>query len=493
MKKVGVGTLAALVLAACVLYMVHARRAGRPNVVLVSIDTLRADHLRCYGYERETSPFLDSLSLQGVRFHDAIAQANWTLPSHVSMLTSLYAGVHRVQRETDKMGSSLDTMAEILKRAGYSTAGFVDGGVMSADFGFGQGFDLYDDHSKGRDKNRRALRWIREHQRRPFFLFYHTYDVHFPYIHHPRPRTLMSDLEMKDIAARINAGNYNLTDDEFEKAVLSWCTVKGFYRMITPSKLEPFKPEMRKFFQERWPRMTSFRESLSYLIDAYDGGISYFDARFKKLWDLVCEMGVDKNTVLIVTSDHGECFLEHGDLGHPELLYEEIVRVPLIIVSPLLPERGVTVHRQVMSIDILPSVLDLLKLRAVPHLQGRSFMPFIGGRGGGNSLPAYADALEIDAVRTDTLKFIQKADGGAGQKPTLSPVPQLYNLEKDPGEKTNLAERDAPTRDRLGAQLQEWRAENERLRTRLGLDKAAEKVTLDKQTIEELRALGYLQ
>lgn len=493
MKKIAVAILVAVAICACIFFAIRSRNPLRPNVILVSIDTLRADHLRCYGYERETSPFLDSLARDGIRFHDAIVQANWTLPSHVSMLTSLYPAVHGVQRETDKMGPALNTMAEILKKAGYSTAAFTDGGVMSADFGFGQGFDLYDDHSKGRDKNRRALYWIKEQGKGPFFLFYHTYDAHFPYVHHPKPRTLMSEAEMKSLAARINAGNYALTDEEFEKAVLSWCTVKGFYRMIAPSTLDKFKPEMRKFFKERWPRMASFDESLRYLVDAYDGGIGYFDSRLKGLWGLMCEAGVDKNTVLIVTSDHGESFLEHGDLGHPELLYDEIARVPMIIVGPMLPRKGVTVGRQVMSIDILPTVLDLLKLKPDPHLQGESLMPLIGGTDSGGRRPAYSDALEIDAVRTGGWKFIQKAKGGTGGKPTLATAPQLFNLEKDPAEKTDLSNQDAPTREMLEKQLREWRAENERLNSQLGLDKAAEKVTLDKKTVDELRALGYLQ
>ncbi len=493
MKKIAIGALIAVAIGACILFTFHARRPGRPSVILVSIDTLRADHLHCYDYGRETSPFLDSMARDGIRFQDAIVQANWTLPSHVSMLTSLYPAVHGVQRESDKMGPLLITMAEILKGAGYSTAAFTDGGVLSADFGFGQGFDFYDDHSKAREKNKRALHWIEEHRKRPFFLFYHTYDVHFPYVHHPKPRTFMSEAEMKNIAARINAGNYTLTDEEFEKAVLLWCTVKGFYRMIEPAALDKFKPEMRKFFKERWPRMASFDESLRYLVDAYDGGISSFDSRLKGLWELICKMGVDKNTVLIVTSDHGESFLEHGDLGHPELLYDEIMRVPLIIMGPMLPRKGVTVRRQAMSIDILPTVLDLLKLKPDPHLQGESLMPLIGGMESGSPRPAYSDALEIDAVRTGAWKFIQRAEGGAGRKPTLATVPQLFNLEKDPAEKTDLSGQDVATRGMLEKQLHEWRAENERLRVKLGLDKAAEKVTLDKRTIEELRALGYLQ
>lgn len=493
MKKIAVGMLIVAALGACILFTIHARRVKRPNVILVSIDTLRADHLSCYGYERETSPFLDSLARKGIRFQEMIVQANWTLPSHVSMLTSLYPAVHGVLRDTDKMGPLLNTMSEMLKSAGYSTAAFTDGGVMSADFGFGQGFDLYDDHSKGRDKNKRALHWIGEHRKRPFFLFYHTYEVHFPYVHHPKPRAFMSEAEMKTLAARINAGDYALTDEEFEKAVLSWCTVKGFYRMIEPGALERLKSEMRRFFKERWPRMASFDESLRYLVDAYDGGITHFDARLKGLWELMCKMGMDKNTVLIITSDHGESFLEHGDLGHPELLYEEIVRVPLIVAGPMLPREGATVRRQVMSIDILPTVLDLLKLKPDPHLQGESLMPLISGAESSGPRPAYADALEIDAVRTGAWKFIRKAEGNADGKPPLAHVPELFNLEKDPGEKTDLSNQDAPTREMLEKQLLEWRAENKRLKSQLGLDKAAEKVTLDKKTVDELRALGYLQ
>ncbi|MEJ2744476.1 MAG: sulfatase, partial [bacterium] len=247
MKKIAIITFIAVALAASIFFATRSGSAGRPNVILVSIDTLRADHLHCYGYERETSPFLDSLARNGIRFHDTIVQTNWTLPSHASILTSLYPAVHGVQREEDKMSPALDTMAEMLKTAGYSTAAFTDGGLMSADFGFGQGFDFYDDHSKGRQKNKRVLHWIKG-RKKPFFLFYHTYDVHFPYVHHPKPRTFMSEAEMKDIAARINAGDYALTDEEFEKAVLSWCTVKGFYRMIAPSALKKFEPEMRRFF-----------------------------------------------------------------------------------------------------------------------------------------------------------------------------------------------------------------------------------------------------
>lgn len=493
MRKIATGIIVAAVLGACIFFTIHARRPMRPNVILVSIDTLRADHLGCYGYGKATSPFLDSLARSGIRFHDAIVQTNWTIPSHASMLTSLYPAVHGVQREMDKMSPALNTMAEMLKRAGYSTAAFTAGGFMSADFGFNQGFDLYDDHSRGRDKNKRVLHWIKEHRKGPFFLFYHTYDVHAPYVHHPKPRTFLAEAEMKEIAGRINAGNCNLTDEELEKAILAWCTVKGFFKMVEPAALEKLKPGMRKFFKERWPRMPSFNENLRYLVEAYDDGIGYFDSILKGLWDLMCKMGVDKDTVLIVTSDHGESFLEHGDIGHPELLYDEIVRVPLIMVGPMLPRRGVTVRRQVMSIDILPTVLDLLNLKPDPHLQGESLMPLIRGVENGGPRPAYADALEIDAVRTGEWKFIQKADGNAGGKPPIARVPELFNLVKDPAEKTDLTDRGAATRETLEKQMREWRAENGRLKSRLGLDKAAEKVALDKEAVQELRALGYLQ
>jgi len=462
------------------------RRANRPNIVLVSIDTLRADHLKCYGYGRDTSPFLERLAREGVLFENVIVQSHWTLPSHVSMLTSLHAPAHGVRTEAERMGTGLLTMAEILKGAGYATAAFVDGGLISAQVGFDQGFDLFDDASRDREKEKRALRWVEKRRGRPFFLFYHTYDVHFPYHRHPARRPLADDPALEGIARRINDRQFDLSDEEWEKAVLAWCTTKEFYRMIARDRLETMKSEMDRFFKERWPRMPSFGESLRYLIDAYDGGITYFDGRLKKLWGRMGEMGLHRNTLLIVTSDHGEGFLEHGELGHPAVLYDEILRVPLIIAYPPLGRPGTRIARQVMSIDILPTVLDILKIPAPPEFQGSSLLPLIGKGSAGPPPPAFSDAVETEAVRTDAWKLIRAGEGSAA-------AAELYRLRDDPSEKENVAGREDASRKRLESLLDGWRAANEKLRARLGEAGAPGKARLEEATREQLRALGYLQ
>jgi membrane-anchored protein YejM (alkaline phosphatase superfamily) len=491
MKRISLIAAALLSTTLCITHIRCSRGVEKPNVLLVSIDTLRADHVHPYGYEKETSPFLDSLARQGVLFKNAIAQANWTLPSHASIFTSLYPAVHRVQRQTEKMGDTLETMAEMLKAAGYDTAAFVDGGVLGSGFGFSQGFDLYDDRSLGTQKDRRVVKWLREHRTHPFLLVYHTYDVHFPYVHHPHPRDFKDDPELEDIARRINAKEYDLTDEEFAKAVVAWCTYRDFYKMIDADRLSLLKEQMGNFFKERWPRMPSFHDDLRYLIEAYDSGISFFDNRLRKLWKEVRDMGLDKNTVLIVTSDHGECFLEHGALGHPELLYDEIVRVPLIIVYPPLEAEGLRVEAQVMTIDILPTILDCIKTAQPPQLQGHSLLPLINGRGTRPERPAFADAFENSCIRTGGWKYIhrdrfemKKSDQGGDE---------LYDLENDPLEKRNLVDADITTRNDLEKALRDWEEMNSRLRKNLGLDRLPEKVKLDKATTERLRALGYLQ
>ncbi len=493
MKRIKLIAPLLLAVTVCLTVSCCSRRADQPNVILVSIDTLRADHLHCYGYGKETSPFLDSLARQGVLFENAIVQANWTLPSHVSMLTSLYPGVHQVQQKTEKMGKPLKTMAEILKGAGYNTAGFVDGGVLSSNFGFSQGFELFDDRSLHEVKDKRVLHWLKRHRTKPFFLFYHTYDVHFPYIHHPHPRNYKDDPQLKNIADRLKEGEFNLTDEEFAKAIVAYCTYKGFYRMIGPDKLAAMRKEKDRFIQERWPKMLSYDADRRYLTEAYDGGIAFVDNRLKKIWERVREMGLDKNTILIVTSDHGECLLEHSALGHPKLLYDEIVRVPLIIVYPPFGTDRVVLKEQVESIDILPTVLDLLGLEYPPALQGSSFLPLIKGQAGGRKAPAYSDAFDISCIRTADWKYIHRDRGKPDLGDSIYAGGKLYNLKKDPLEKENVASSDPDSRKGLEARLLGWQNGNNKLRVDLDLDKPPEKVKLDKATVERLRALGYLQ
>ncbi|MDD5557020.1 MAG: sulfatase [bacterium] len=470
--------LAACLAAAVLVWAVLARGGRRPNIILVSVDTLRADRVGA-----GAAPFLDALAADGVRFETAIAQATWTIPSHASMLTSLHPGVHQARRETDRLGDRILTMAEILKANGYETAAFTDGGWMSPAFGFHQGFDLFDDETRGDEKDRRALRWMRG-RRRPFFLFYHTYDVHFPYTHHPSPRDFSGEPALEEIAARIMSGRFDLSDEEFEKAVLAWCTTREFYRLFPPGKIAPLKKEMDRFFRERWPKMPSCAESIRYLVEAYDAGVRRFDRRFRGFWERARAAGLDADTILIVTSDHGEGFLEHGTIGHPEALYDEIIRVPLIVAFPGLPRAGKAVAAQAMLIDILPTALEMAGIAPPPHLQGESLVPLIRGVGKGATRPAFAGTGTIEAVRTPDWKLIRAAAEGG-------PPPELYHLARDPGERENLAGAEPARLEALAGELDRRRAADEALRERLGLGR--ETARPDEETLRQLRALGYLQ
>jgi arylsulfatase A-like enzyme len=504
-----------VIAAAFIVSVVVRHPAVRPNVVLVSIDTLRADRLSCYGYGKPTSPFIDSLARDGIMFRDTIAQANWTLPSHVSLFTSLYPDVHRVQQGKDKMGGSFTTMAEILKRNGYGTAAFVDGGVMAGIFGFGQGFDLYDDMSSGDEKDKRVVNWIDSHGDKPFFLFYHTYDVHCPYRYHPHPRDVKHDARLQDIARRINAGDLTLTDEELAQTITAAYTDRDFLKSLNLDKLIPIKKDIFDFMHKRWRVMPGYNKDQRYISEAYDAGVMHVDGRLSRLWDRLREQGLDNNTVLIITSDHGECLMEHGALGHPPLLYDEIVRVPLVMVYPGSSRTGVVVDSQVMSIDILPTVLDLLSIESPSPLQGRSLVPLMTGAGSLDDTHAYADAYDIVAVRGNKRKYIRKSDRPVRSAENVSPEEynapdfmrwagiggpdysnytyELYDLENDPGEREDVASEDPDGRTGLSDKLKQWENGNRAAREGLGLGAAGEKAELDAATVERLKSLGYVQ
>jgi arylsulfatase A-like enzyme len=484
-----------VIAAAFIVSVVVRHPAVRPNVVLVSIDTLRADHLHSYGYGKVTSPFIDSLTEKGVAFRDTISQANWTLPSHASLFTSLYPAVHGAQSVTDALSPSLVTMAEILRRNGYRTAAFVDGGVMASEFGFDQGFDLYDDSFRGEAKDRAVLEWLAENGDEPFFLFYHTYEVHFPYRHHPFPREYNADRGLRDRALKIRGGGPPLTDEEYERLLMAFLTNQRFYELMGLRNMKRIKDEIYRFARRRWPKMPSCKEHLNYLIEAYDSGITYFDNELKDLWEQMEEMGLADKTLLIVTSDHGDCFLEHNMVGHPEMLYDEMVRVPLVMVYPPFERYRGMRDEQVMSIDILPTLLDILAVDRPAHLQGRSFLPLVTGEGKGDGWDesAYSDCLQAQSIRTDGWKLIHAEEPGRTGEDAFHTEHELYELGRDPREKRNRMGEEKTEYGKLYPELNRWKERNAELRGELGYEKTADRVTLDDETADRLKALGYMQ
>jgi arylsulfatase A-like enzyme len=325
-------------------------------VVLISLDTLRADHLGFEGYRRDTSPNLDAFARdEAVAFVTAYAQSTYTLPSHMSIMTGLYPEAHGVltsqtttengTRRVPRLSSGIATLAEILATDGFATTAFTDGLMVDGRYGFDRGFDDYRDlnndelERNGFRKFRDAVRaWISEHSSHDFFLFLHTYDTHSPYV---APEPFRSRFTGKPPGRERPSGSL---------VHASMLRVHGAMRL------------------HQYP-------TLQHLIDAYDGGIAYVDHEVGALFAHLKREGLWDQSLIIITSDHGELFLENNlMIGHGLGAYNEEVRIPLLIKFPGSKFAGRRVDHVVESIDLLPTILAALGLRVPEYVQGQNLL-----------------------------------------------------------------------------------------------------------------------
>jgi len=418
------------------------RRNAPPNLILVSIDTLRADRIGCYGYQTETSPVLDRLAREATVFTRAIVQSPWTLPSHMSLLTSLYPSTHGVGGASRRLGAAVITLPEILREAGYATAGFVDAHFLAGRYGFRRGFDTYR-NSKGKGLATilpEAENWLREKRREPFFLFFHVFDCHCPYT------------PPEEVAARFSP------DYSGELDLAGRCGVDGF------------------------PLENLSAADIRYIGQQYDGEIYALDGGLERLWDFLRKEGLLENTVLVVTSDHGEEFMEHGRIGHTRSVYHELLHVPLLIRLPGKNPPGRTIGETVLSLDIAPTLLELAGLPVPETWQGRSLIGELRGEGG-ESRPAYSELNELARKRSlieGNYHYILDLEDGAEE---------VYDLTRDRREENNLAKADPELARRLRARMLRIAEAAERA----GASYESGEVKLDGKTRRELQALGYLQ
>jgi arylsulfatase A-like enzyme len=306
-----------------------------PNVILISIDTMRADHLGCYGYPRATSPVLDSLAATGTRFANCQAQAPWTLPSHASIFTGLSAVSHGAGLSFGRLTGieeGLPTLPEMLSKNGYNTAGIVNVSFLAPSFGFDRGFRTYNCLSADTSLNaRQTLSRAADFMEyavelpEPFFLFVHLWDVHAPYTPPAPFDTLFTDSLVP------NDGYWFLAADG---------SVMERYRDL--------------------------------FMGLYDGEIACTDQQLRAFFRKVRELGIADSTLIIVLSDHGEEFLEHGGVDHGTTLFQEVLHVPLIISGPGVPVA--VVDSPVGLFDVFPSILAFLGIEAPPDLDGRDIL-----------------------------------------------------------------------------------------------------------------------
>lgn len=437
-RKVLALSLALLLACTAIVYLVLALGGGSggKNLLLISIDTVRADRLGCYGYEAGTTPTIDLVAGGGVLFENAIAPAPLTLPAHATLLTGLYPHVHGIRdNSAARLTGKALTLAEIMRNNGYRTAAFVGSFILDSRFGLDQGFDSYDDEmistpvpgaplptgARGAQLTRisprpasevtgRALAWLGQNVEERFFLWVHYFDPHYPYTP-PAP------------------------------------------------------------FAGRFPG------------SPYDGEIAFVDHNLRILLDELQKSGLLDRTLIVITGDHGESLGEHGEETHSVFTYESTIRVPLILRYPGTLPSGARIAVPVSLADVMPTVLDILGIEYAGDTSGESLIRIIGG-GGPKERSIYSESMfsfltygwsRIECIRGSRWKYVR------------STIPELYDLTADPAETRNLAGSERELASMLAEELDSLIA-----RTSGREGTLAEGISLSGEDREMLMALGYV-
>ena len=397
------------------------------SVLLVTLDTTRADHLGPYGYAHVETPALDALAAQGLVFERCYAPVPLTLPSHSSLMTGLWPPRHGVRVNGERpLAEGAETLAELLSQRGYATGAAIGAFVLDRQFGLAQGFAHYDDDlSRGRDPGRfsyarrdaglvtdAALAWLRETGRGPYFLWVHYYDPHSPY----------------EVPADAEAG-------------------RGGGSSLLP----------------------------------YDAALGYVDTQLARLWQSLDESGRAADTLVIVTGDHGEALWEHGEVTHGLFTYDSTLRIPLLVRFPDRRAAGVRIAEPVALVDLFPSILTWVGAAVPPNLDGR-VLPLDPAAESTERLIYFENLGPERLFGWSALRGFVAGD----LKLIAAPRPELYDLARDPHEQRDLYDpSDAGSRARLDA----LRALREELEGRAGT--RGEPLALDPESAARLQALGY--
>jgi arylsulfatase A-like enzyme len=413
------------------------------KIIFISLDTLRASRLGCYGYSKPTSPHLDRIAREGVLFERAYAADIPTEVAHTGIFTGkvgLTTGVVSHGSDLSHLPKSVEWLPAMLKRAGFVT-GAVDNLYQLKEW-FARGYRYYINssgnvrHIDGRTVNDLAKPWIREHKDEPFFLFLHYWDPHTPYL---PPASYVAPF-------------YDSGRDPYDPANRSM--EPAYHHMAYP------------FFKHHHYDLIGPVTDAEYYNALYDAEVRYLDDLLKELDDYLAELGIKEETLLILFGDHGESLTEHGIFWDHCGLYEPTVHVPLIMRWPGAIPAGRRVAGLVQQVDLMPTVLEAVKTAAPKgidtsflefprRLDGRSLWPSVRGEAEGTCEAVYLSECAWQAARgvhTGRYKFIRTYDSG----PFVRPPRELYDLERDPEERNNLAERERELADRLEGELNAW-------------------------------------
>lgn len=436
--------------------------AERPNVLLITVESLRTDRVGCYGCERPTTPALDELARQGTRYTDAHSVTSWTLASHATLFTGLYPTAHQVTRPVDRLGDSYTTLAEHFAARGYRTAGCASGPFLRTPHNLNQGFEFYDDSPSAPsqqvahgDVTNPAVEKIMldyldgaARDDRPFFLFAYLWDPHYDFIP-PAP----------------------------------------YDTLFRSAGAEPFDLTRFELNPLIYAGMPAGR--LRYLEDQYEGEIRWTDELLGHLWAAMRERGLWEKTIVVVTADHGEEFFDHGEKGHKNNLHAETIHVPLVIKWAGPPAPAVD-HRLAGLIDIFPTLVEATGTEFDGELHGRSLL----GKARGGDDPLFFELVTtfygIGANRGRN--EIEQWWGARRGDYKMVSVPgrrwnALYDVKGDPREMRPVETAHPELLEEMLAMLGPWQRRMQAVAKKHG---PREPAFLSGEEIERLKALGYM-
>ncbi|MDH5715084.1 MAG: sulfatase [Candidatus Aminicenantes bacterium] len=441
------------------------------NVILIILDTLRADALGCYGYWRQTSPNIDKLveDPHTVLFENAFSTAPWTFPAHKSLFTSRHLNLNLHYGE-GRLFDRETTLAEVLHKAGYNTIGVTGGIWLSHKLGMAQGFDSYYEsdrvpRAKIDEIYEKVADWLDRRRANSFFLLFHTYETHVTYIR----TTFARGLERGRIPPAL-AEKFNDSSEEIKRLIY-----------------------------------TATEEEKRYIRALYDGSVLEADRYVQKLLDKLSSLNLLKNTVIIITSDHGEEFWEHHPLGamHGQSLYQEMLHIPLIIYLPHIKLPQKVIKTPVSLIDFFPTIIDLAGVKDFDkkRIMGVSLLPLIKGESDYDNYPLFAEVKDkimmdsrLQAIIMEGHKYILSLDEEKEVSFKRLKIEiedeELFDLTSDRGERKNLIEQKNELVERLREALQRFIEKKKGL---LFPPKEEENIMLDEDLKRRLKALGYLK
>jgi arylsulfatase A-like enzyme len=441
------------------------RKDSDINVLMIIIDALRADHLGCYGYSRNTSPTIDRLGSEGAIFLNAIAQWPSSSPSHASIFTSTYPHTHQCFPNGAKLDTNLVTIAELLENYGYSTAAFIANPLISKEANFNQGFNsfysqnsfdfknmspkfifhsigvvrIFDKLLKRNEITMSCLDWLERNHKEKFFLVLQYLEPHRPYVLHP---------------------GFSFQEGEDAK----------IYNDAKQGDKEIENKEVRR------------------KISLYDGEIAYTDYQIKKIMDKLEQLEILDNTLIVITADHGENLYDHQPYFHHSDLYESSIKVPLIFYCKR-RIKPIKITGVVESIDVVPTIMELLNSPAIKQFGGKSLYHYLSGSGSNGTLVGFSEEISRTSrkigIRTEEWKLIINFDKNRDQE-------KLYNIKKDPQERKIIRDNEEILIN-LRAKLFQWIELSDKAEEYFLQFRPLPKKKFSKETLKKLKALGYIR